>query len=103
MLFKPYLIEPILDGRKTETRRLWKRCLVKANKLYDARTDFHNKSIFATIKITYVRKEKLGSINDDGIRREGCTSIEEFRKIWIDIYGRWDPDTEVFVIGFRVI
>lgn len=103
MLFRPYLTEPILNGSKTETRRLWKRCMVKVNKIYDARTDFRNKSIFARIKIMYVRKEKLGSISDDGIRKEGCGSMEEFKKIWIDIYGGWDPDTEVFVIGFHVI
>ncbi len=103
MLFKLYLVKPILDGSKTETRRLWKRCMVRVNGVYNAKTDFHNKSTFARIKITYVRRERLGSISTDGVRKEGCNSIEEFRKIWVDIYGRWDPDMEVFVIGFRVV
>jgi hypothetical protein len=103
MLFKPYLVKPILSGHKTESRRLWRRCMVKVNGIYDAKTNFRNDSAFAKIKITYVRRERLGSMDNDGVRREGCSSLEEFKKIWIDIYGKWDDEAEVFVIGFSVI
>lgn len=103
MLFKRYLIKPILDGKKTETRRLWKRPLVKVDSAYSARTNFRKNSVFATIKITYIKRERLGAINYNGIKKEGCRSLEEFKKIWIDIYGSWQPSAEVFVIGFQVI
>jgi hypothetical protein len=103
MLFKPYLVEAILRGDKTETRRLWKRCMVKVNGVYDAQTNFSNRSTFAKIRITYVRRERLGNINGDDLRKEGCSSIEEFMKIWGDIYGTWDADVRVFVIGFVLV
>jgi len=101
MLFKPYLVEPILRGTKSETRRLWKRCLVKVGRTYRAKTNFRNDSAFATIMITYIRKEKLGSIDSNGVRKEGCQSLKDFKLIWMDIHGSWQPDIEVFVIGFR--
>jgi hypothetical protein len=103
MLFKPCLVEPILNGTKTETRRLWKRCLVKTGNNYQAKTNFRNDSEFATIKIAYVRRERLGSIRSEGLKKEGCRSLNEFKRIWIDSYGSWQPNTHVFVIGFKLV
>ena len=103
MLFKPYLVEPILRGTKTETRRLWKHCLVKVGSNYKAKTNFMSNSAFATIKIVYVRKEKLGRINSNDVRKEGCRSLNEFKRIWVDSYGSWEPDMQVFVIGFHLV
>lgn len=102
MLFKPYLVEPILKGAKTETRRLWKRCLVKVGSNYKAKTNFRSNSAFATIKIAYIRREKLGNINIDDAKKEGCRSLNEFKRIWIDSHGSWQPDTQIFVIGFEL-
>lgn len=102
MLFKARFIEPILQGRKTETRRLWKQPMVRAGNTYGARSAY-NADAFATLKILYVRREKLGSIDSEGIRREGCETLEEFKRIWADAYGSWDPDAEVFVIGFSIV
>ena len=103
MLFKPYLVEPILRGAKTETRRLWKRCLVKVGSNYKAKTNFRSNSAFATIKIAYIRREKLGNIDSDDVKKEGCRSLNEFKRIWIDSHGSWKPDMEVFVIGFQLV
>lgn len=103
MLFKQYLVEPILNGTKTETRRLWKRCPVKVGVTYKAKTNFGKNSAFATIMITYIRKERLGSIDDDGVRKEGCRSLDEFKQIWVDSYGSWQPNVQVFAIGFRLV
>lgn len=77
--------------------------MVRVNGVYNAKTDFRKESIFAKIKIKYIRRERLGSITNDGVRKEGFRSIREFQKIWTDIYGSWDPDMEIFVIGFQVV
>lgn len=103
MLFKPYLVEPILSGAKTETRRLWKRCLVKVGATYRVKTGYGSESGFGTIRITYIRKERLGSIDPEGVKREGCRSLDEFKKIWIDSYSSWEPSAEVYVIGFQLV
>jgi len=58
---------------------------------------------FTKIKIIYIKSEKLGAIDGYGIKKEGCRSLDEFKKIWIDSYGSWQPSAEVFVIGFQVI
>jgi len=102
MLFKQYLVEPILNGTKTETRRLWEHRLVKVGGKYKAKTNFGHNSVFATIMITYIRKERLGNIDSDGLEKEGCKSFNEFKQIWIDSYGSWQPDAQVFVIGFQL-
>jgi len=103
VLFKQYLVEPILNGTKTETRRLWKRCLVKVGGTYKAKTNFRNSSAFATIMITYIRKERLGNIDAYGVEKEGCKSFDEFKQNWMDSYSSWQPDAQVFVIGFRLV
>ncbi|MFQ5920460.1 MAG: ASCH domain-containing protein [Nitrososphaerales archaeon] len=103
MLFKSYLVEPILSGKKTETRRLWKRCRLSVGSRYKVRTGCSNESVFGTITVTYIRREKLGSIDTAGVRREGCRKLDEFKRIWTDSYGSWQPDAEVYVIGFRLV
>lgn len=97
------MIKPILDGVKTETRRVWSRCMVREDKIYKARTNYSKNSIFALIKITYVRKEKLGDVDQASAIREGYNSLNEFIKEWSKIYGSWDPDLPVYVIGFKVV
>lgn len=103
MLFKDNMKKAILNGIKTETRRVWSRCMVKEGKIYKARTNYSNNSIFALIKITYVRREKLGNTDEIDATREGYNSLSEFIKEWSKIYGSWDPDLTVYVIGFKVI
>ena len=103
MLFKYEMIKPIINGIKTETRRAWNRCMVKEHGIYKAKTNYSKDSIFAWIKIMYIRREKLGDIDEDGVRKEGYRSIIEFMNEWSKIYGSWDPDLPVYVIGFRVV
>ncbi len=87
VLFKPYLVEPILNGTKTQVRRLWNRCLVKVGGTYKAKTSFSSNSTVAALLITCTKIEKLGRIDRDGIKKGACRSLEHFKEIWIDIYG----------------
>ncbi|MEM4635735.1 MAG: ASCH domain-containing protein [Candidatus Nitrosocaldus sp.] len=105
LLFNRCLVEPILAGRKVETRRVWKRCLVKPNRVYSASTDYSRDGIFAHLYIKYVKKQRLGEMSDEDAMLEGFSSLEEFKDVWIECYGidSWDPMLEVYVIGFRVV
>ncbi|MEM1941933.1 MAG: ASCH domain-containing protein [Candidatus Nitrosocaldus sp.] len=105
LLFNRCLVEPILAGRKVETRRVWKRCLVKPNKVYTASTDYSRKSIFAHLYIRYVKRQRLGDMSDGDAILEGFSSLDEFRDVWVKCYGKdsWNPMLEVYVIGFRVV
>ena len=35
-------------------------------------------------------------------RKEGSCTLEEFRKVWERINGRWDPDEAIWVYAFKV-
>ncbi|MFN4336279.1 MAG: ASCH domain-containing protein [Candidatus Nitrosocaldus sp.] len=105
LIFNRCLVEPILAGRKVETRRVWKRCLVKPDRVYTASTNYSVKGIFAHLYIRYVKRQRLGDMSDEDAILEGFSSLDEFRDVWMRCYGRdsWDPMLEVYVIGFRVV
>jgi len=103
MLFNRSLMDKILSGRKVETRRIWKRCMVKENRIYAARTDYSKDSVFAYIYIKYVRRERLCDMDDHSAMLEGFSSLDEFKYVWIRCYGSWNPMQEVYVIGFTTV
>jgi len=103
LLFKPEHVEPILRGIKTQTRRTWKKPRVKVGGIYKAKTKLFSKEYFALIKVTGLRKERLGDITPEDAQAEGGYTVEEFKKVWQRIIGEWDPEQEVWVVEFEVI
>ena len=85
LLFKPEHVQPILDGRKTETRRIWKKQRAKVGSVHLAKTKMLSKEYFAKIKILDVYQERLINITEEGARREGYPSraayLDAFRRI----------------------
>ena|GEM_PF-4613502 len=76
ILFKARFIAPVLDGRKTQTRRLRKNAIVRPGGMYEARTYRAGKT-FARIHVHEVRKERLG---------EGYSTPAEFLKDFFAIH-----------------
>lgn len=91
LLFKPFLIEKILTGEKTETRRLWTNCRVKVGSIHlvhpNLRASFKQEPPACKVKILSVRQEYLGAITPDAVRREGFP----------------DGDVKRFIDGFQEI
>lgn len=77
--------------------------MVRENGIYKAKTNYSRDSVFALIKIIYIRRGKLGDINKEGAMKEGYRSVKEFIREWNDIYGYWDPDLPIYIIGFKVV
>lgn len=102
MLFKPEHVDPILTGRKTQTRRTWKKPRAKAGSIHKAKTVLFSKEYFVLIRITDVRKERLGDISLEDVRREGYDTLEAFKEEWIRINGAWGPELEVYVVSFEL-
>lgn len=100
MMFKKDLLELVLSGLKTQTRRLHKHTL-KEGRIYSLKRTWI-KTTGKYIKITRVSHQKLGDITEDEAEKEGFSSIEEFRKAWIRINGSWVPDMEVVVYDFEL-
>ena len=108
MFFTKENIELIRQGSKTETRRIWKKPHVKVGKTYQCRTSRYAKTPEDSpyIKITAMRKERLGEITPEAAKREGMDSglkVFQFRELWVKLHGLWDPDQEVYVIDFEVV
>jgi len=98
MLFNKALVEKILSARRLRLGEHGKG--VWSERMYAAKTDYRNYSIFAYLYIKYVRRERLMDIDDGGAIREGFSSLQEFNDVWIKCYGSWNPNGEVYVIGF---
>ena len=83
MLFKAYHAPMILAGIKTQTRRRWKRPMVKVGGTYAAQTGFCKpETAFARIKVLRLWREPLGDISEEDSRSEGY----ENRELYLDAY-----------------
>lgn len=102
ILFKPAHVPMILKGKKTETRRIWKAGpRIKVGRVYGAKTKLFGKD-FARIEVLGLWKERLGDISEESVRAEGYDSLEDYKRVWIEINKKWDPDTDVWVVKFRL-
>lgn len=102
MLFKPEHVGLILSGRKTQTRRVWKKSRARVGAVHKAKTALFSPDHFALIRITGLRRERLGDITLEDVRREGYDTLEEFKAVWVRINGSWDPELEVYVVSFEL-
>ena len=100
MMFKRELLDLVVSGKKTQTRRLHKRVL-REGRIYALKRSWIE-STGDYIKITRVTRQRLGEVNEDEAAKEGFSSIEEFQKAWIRINGSWDPEMEVIVYDFEL-
>ena len=103
LLFKPFHIDPILSGLKTETRRMWKKPRANVGAIHRCQTQMFTKDYFAQVKILKVYQERLGDIKRSDYRDEGGCTKETFIKAWTGINGNYDPDLVVYVIKFELV
>lgn len=100
MLFKKPLYEKIISGEKVATRRplapKMGRAVYSTGQRVGIRYSMYKKtSAFVTIKRRFT--QKLGEVTEDDAKKEGLGSLEEFKRIWILIYQKWDPEELVYV------
>jgi hypothetical protein len=102
MLFKPEHIKMIKEGKKTQTRRNWKRRMVKKDGIYKVKTQMLSKEYHCKIKVKDVYKQRLKDIGFCDAVKEGGYSVEEYKEVWERINGSWDDNMEVYVIDFEL-
>ncbi len=103
MLFKPEHVGLILSGRKTQTRRVWKKPRARVGSVHKAKTALFSLDHFALIRITGLRREQLGDITLEDVKREGYDTLEEFKEVWTWINGCWNPELEVYVVSYEMV
>jgi len=99
-LFKRVHLQLVLEGRKTQTRRTHKR-MWKVSRAYAIRDRWFTKPE-GRILILRRFKQHLGDISKEDVEKEGYMSMEEFRKAWATIYGKWNSDQIVTVYEFKL-
>lgn len=110
ILFKPEHIKPILDGQKTQTRRIWKKARVKKGSVHKAKTKLFSKDYFALLKIKDVWKEEFHCLTDEDARKEGGYTREAYIRKFFEINPKlWELTDHgslpfnVWVVEFEVI
>jgi len=80
LLFKPEHVGLILSGRKTQTRRVWKKSRAKVGAVHKAKTALFSPDHFALIRITGLRRERLGDIILEDIHVWEQKKVKETKK-----------------------
>jgi hypothetical protein len=102
ILFKPEHVEPILSGRKTQTRRLGKKRW-NVGALHQARTRMMDPtSLFARLRILAVRRQRLQEMSFADVHAEGYNTHAEYIAEWMRINRVFPPGLVVWVVEFEV-
>ncbi len=72
----------VKEGVKTITLRKWQKARVEVGEVYDAARMGYPPVKFAKIKVTGVRRLKIGEIDAKLARRDGAGSVEEVKAYW---------------------
>lgn len=101
---KPHA-EAILRGVKTQTSRKRKDPRLQKGSIVSARVARARAQVshFADLEVVDVSRKRLGDFDEDDARREGGYTLEQFREVWRQLHGSWDPDEVVHVIQFRLL
>jgi hypothetical protein len=98
LLFKKDLVPLIIEKRKCQTRRVWKRRRIRPGSMQKAKTQMLSSDWFAVLPITRVWRQRLGNITEHEANAEGFSSLVEFKDYWTRLHGNFDPDLEVFAV-----
>lgn len=102
MMFKKYLIDLILAGKKTMTSRSKPLYKVGETTNLMANRDY-SKISGKYIKITKVYQMSLAAFGDLEAQKEGFENLQSFQQYWIKNIGPWDPKQVVWVHEFVLI
>ena len=109
MLFKKQHMEMVLSGRKTQTRRAWKKPMVKVGGIYKCKLQMLSKEYFAKIKVLKLWKEYIYDCSEEDAIKEGYGCKAEFMKVFEEINPKFLKETiknkcspKIWVIEFKL-
>jgi len=89
--------DAIVQGAKTQTSRK-----TKDPRLQPGMTIRAQVTHFADLEIAAVYRKKLGDFDDEDAMREGGYTLKDFKEVWKDLHGEWNPNESVYVIQFKL-
>lgn len=102
LTFKRPLLSLILQGKKTQTRRLPNNRQLQEGRIYPIMDDW-TEGPKGYVRIIRKFQQRLGDITIADIRKEGFNTLEEFKATWEKLYGEWNPNQTVIVYEFELI
>ena len=101
-IFKRRHLRKVLNGTKTQTRRIH-RYTLSIGKTYAVRDRWFSKAQ-GHIIITRKFRQRLADISPEDVKKEGFSSFEEFKQEWENCYGpgSWNPDQIVIAYEFKL-
>jgi hypothetical protein len=103
MIFKQELVERILAGDKTVTRRVADGpCRYRVGADNSVQPGRGQREV-ARILFTEIRLCALGRLSGAEARREGFANPDDFRRTWEVIHGHYDPELPVYRIAFKLV
>ena len=100
LAFSAKWIRPILESKKTVTFRKWPAPRVKEGGTYDAVTIGFPRKTFAKLRVTRLRKIRLGDIDDALAKRDGAESAKVAQAYWMK--QGFGLDKELWLVEFKV-
>jgi len=88
----------IVKGIKTQTSRKTKGPRLQPGVIVRAQVTH-----FADLQIADVYRKKLGDFDDEDAKREGGYTLEEFKEVWKELHGEWNPNESVYVMRFKLV
>lgn len=90
--------DSILDGHKTQTSRKGIDPRIRPGRIVRAAITH-----FADLEIEDVHRKKLGDFDEEDAQREGGYTLEEFKEVWKELHGVWNPSESISVVRFRLV
>jgi len=90
--------DAIVKGAKTQTSRKAKEPRLQPSVIVRAQVTH-----FADLEIAAVYRKKLGDFDDEDAMREGGYTLDEFKEVWKELHGEWNPNESVYVIQFKLV
>ena len=90
--------EQIVKRIKTQTARKSKDPRLQTGAIVRAQITH-----YADLRITNVMRKKLGDFTEEDAKREGGYTLEEFKQVWTNLHGHWNPEEYVYVIQFNFL
>jgi hypothetical protein len=104
MIFQHDHLEAIRTGEKTATRQLSNAKRLTTGEIHRAVDDGRApRSEGCFLRVTDVYRQRLGEMTDADADREGGYSLAEFRELWREVIGEWDPEERVVVYEFEYV
>ena len=102
MIFQLEHIQMIQNGKKTETRRIWKFPHVSIGNYYPIMRNYREKhrEEDGYIRIRNVVHVYLEDLDSKSAVAEGGYTVEQFKEIWKKINGEWNPRQDIWWITF---